>query len=95
MKTKRRRINIICSSDNYKESRKKYSQLRANYLQQFHNNNIEIIEKIRNEIVVEPHSISITTHKKAYVKCFGKLLPITIEDAERLSKTPDIIIIWQ
>lgn len=91
---KRPRINIICSSSNYEESIKKYRELRTAYIQQFHNNNIAIIEEISNRIVIEPHSISITKHKKAYVKAFGKLIPVPIEKVNELAKTPDIVIIW-
>lgn len=91
---KRPRINIICSSSNYEESLKKYKKLRTAYIQQFHNNNIEIIEEISNRIVIEPHSVSITKHKKAYVKAFGKLIPVPLEKVNELAKTPDIVIIW-
>ena len=91
MKLKRPRINRICSSKDYKHSREQYKE----YLHINHERNVEIIQKITSEIVITPKSIDITIHKKPYVKCFGKLMPITIEDAERLSKTPDIVILWQ
>lgn len=92
MKPKRPRINIICSSSNYKETAKKYKHLRFNYLQTIHQNNIELIEEIKSTIVIDENKISITKNKQAYIKVFGKLMPITNEEANNLS---NMTIIWE
>lgn len=93
MKPKKPRINIICSSSNYEESAKKYKQLRAGYLQIIHNNNIELIEDITSKIVIDNNKISITKNKQAYIKIFGKLIPITNEEIHSVPN--NITIIWE
>ena len=90
---KRSRINIICSSSNYEESAKKYKKLRTNYLQSIHNNNLELIEEIKSKIVIDENKITISQHKQAYIKVFGKLMPIAQNDITNLPK--NITIIWQ
>lgn len=92
MKPKRPRINIICSSSNYEETTKKYKKLRFNYLQTIHQNNIELIEEIKSTIVIDENKITITKNKQAYIKVFGKLMPITNEEANNLS---NMTIIWE
>ena len=92
MKPKKPRINIICSSSNYEETAKKYKQLRFNYLQTIHNNNIELIKEIKSKIVIDENKISITKHKQAYIKVFGTLIPITNKEASTLS---NMTIIWE
>lgn len=89
---KRPRINIICSSSNYEESAKKYKKLRTNYLQSIHNNNLELIEEIKSKIVIDENKITISQHKQAYIKVFGKLMPITNKEASTLS---NMTIIWE
>lgn len=69
------KVNRICSSENYELSRKYH----IDYLKKEHLKNIEIIESMEIKIV-----------KKAYVRCFGELVPITEEEAKML-KTMTII----
>lgn len=68
----------LCSSDNYVISKK----LHKAFLIEEHNKNAVIIEHI-----ITKHST-----KKAYVKCFGKLMPITVEEAKELGTA--ITVIW-
>ena len=75
---KRFKTSRLCSSDNYVISKK----LHKAFLVEEHNKNAVIIEHI-----IERHST-----KKAYVKCFGKLMPITVEEAKELGTA--ITVIW-
>ena len=72
---KKFKINRLCSSDNYILSKK----LHREYLVEEHNNNAVIIEQI---VTSRP--------KRAYVRCFGELIPITIEEASTITTT----VIW-
>lgn len=90
---KRKRIGFICSSSNYNEDRIKYKKLRSEYIKTEHNKNIEIVKEISSHIVIDDNKITISKHKQAYIKVFGKLMPITQEEANNLST--NITIIWQ
>ena len=52
------------------------------FLIEEHNKNALVLEHI-----IEKHST-----KKAFVRCFGELLPITLEEAERIGTS--VTIIW-
>lgn len=76
---KRFKVSRVCSSDNYKESKK----LHKEYIQNFHNTHIIEIESISSSIVIKP---------KYYISCFGKLMEITEVEAIRLKESVKIII---
>lgn len=67
----------ICSSENYELSRKVHIQ----YLRELHYKNVVLIEEI----------VKISNVKRAYVKCFGELIPITLEEAHKIEKSVTII----
>lgn len=75
---KRFKQNRICSSDNYFLSR----QIYRNYLRRWH-------AEHSNEILVITQNIAV--HQKCYVKCFGKLVEISENDAIRLETCMTII----
>lgn len=77
MKRKRFTRNRVCSSDNYKLSRVLYNE----YIVEQHKTNIEMVEQIT----------VVNYIKKAYVRCFGELIPITLEEAHRIENTVTII----
>lgn len=85
MKRKRKKQGAICSSTNYRQSRQEYRE----YLRRWHNEHVEEIERISASIEVTT-SIKVT-YKKAYIRVFGELIPITIEEAEILKETTVII----
>ena len=68
----------LCSSDNYIVSKR--SHIRS--IIDFHNNNIACIAEIMEKRV----------HKIPYVKVFGKLVQISIEEATQIDTT--ITVIW-
>lgn len=68
----------VCSSDNYVISKK----LHKAFLIEEHDKNAVVLEHI-----ITKHST-----KKAFVKCFGELMPITLEEAERIGTS--VTIIW-
>ena len=68
----------IASSDHYEWSLRYHRK----WLLLEHLKNVEILSET-----------TVTVRKKAYVKCFGKLVSITDEQARKFSK--DIEIIWQ
>lgn len=70
--------NRICSSDNYILSRRVYrNYFRRRYAE--HSDEILVITQ------------NITIHQKCYVKCFGKLVEISENDAIRLETCMTII----
>lgn len=75
---KRFKQSRMCSSDNYTLSRK----LHKAFLIEEHNKNAVVIE----------HIIEKCSTKKAFVRCFGELMPITLEEAERIGTS--VTIIW-
>ena len=75
---KRFKQSRICSSDNYVLSKR----LHKVFLMEEHNKNAVVLEHI-----IEKHST-----KKAYVKCFGELIPITVEEAEIIGKS--VTVLW-
>ncbi len=75
---KRIRLNAICSSDNYEESRK----LHIEYVQKYCKEHIEEFTKLTQEIKSET---------KCYVSCFGKLIEITELEATKIEKSIKII----
>ena len=75
---KRFKQTRVCSSDNYTLSKK----LHKAFLVEEHNKNAVVIE----------HIIEKCSTKKAFVRCFGELMPITIEEAERIGTS--VTIIW-
>ena len=68
----------LCSSDNYIISKK----LHKAFLIEEHNKNAVVLE----------HIITKNSTKKAFVRCFGELMPITVEEAERIGTS--VTIIW-
>lgn len=62
---KRFKISRLASSDNYELSRKVHAQ----YLQNWHNANIEVITEI-----------SLVIKEQKYIRVFGKLIPISEEE---------------
>ena len=72
------KVNRICSSKNYKESKEYHKK----YIREQHSLNISIVETITTEIGLIKHP---------YVKCFGKLMPITAKEAATLK----IEVIWK
>lgn len=85
MKRKRKKQGAICSSTNYRQSRQQY----YDYLRRWHNEHVEEVERLSASIQVTT-SIRVV-HKKAHVRVFGELIPITIEEAEILKETTLII----
>ena len=85
MKRERFHLDRICSSQDYKQS----VELRRQYLKRFHEENLEEIERITASIKVTT-SVKVI-YKKAYIKVFGELIQITIEEAEMLKETTVII----
>ena len=79
-KRKRFRRSRICSGTNYEVSR----ELGRQYLTEKHESHIEEIQIISSRITVK---------KAAYVSCFGRLIPISYEEAEALSVS--VKIIWK
>ena len=75
---KRFKQTRVCSSDNYTLSKK----LHNAFLIEEHNKNAVVLEHI-----ITKHST-----KKAFVRCFGELMPITLDEAERIGTT--VTIIW-
>ena len=67
----------VCSSDNYILSKK----LHKAYLIEKHNNNAIVLE----------HIIEKRTIKKAFVKVFGELMPISLEEAETIGTSVEIL----
>lgn len=68
--------NAICSSKNYKQSKK----LHMDMLKKNHGVFMEMI--IKKEIVIKKH---------AYIKVFGKLIAITSDEVTELEKVMTII----
>lgn len=85
MKRKRKKQGAICSSTNYRQSRQQY----YDYLRRWHNEHVEEIERISASIEVTT-SIKVI-YKRAFIRVFGELIPITIEEAEILKETTVII----
>ena len=75
---KRFKQTRVCSSDNYVLSKK----LHKAFLIEEHNKNAVVIE----------HIIEKCSTKKAFVRVFGELMPITIEEAERIGTS--VTILW-
>jgi hypothetical protein len=67
---------MICSTEDYHDSKKRHIA----YIQREHNNNKSIIDKIMP-----------TLKKEAYVKCFGKLIHISQNQASKMENSVDII----
>ena len=68
--------NVICSSENYRQSKK----LHMDMLERNHKVFMEMV--IKGEIVIK---------KQAYIKVFGNLMAITPSEAVRLEKIMTII----
>ena len=68
--------NVICSSENYKQSKK----LHMDMLKRNHEVFMEMV--IKGEIVIK---------KQAYIKVFGNLMAITPSEVERFEKEMTII----
>lgn len=75
MTRKRFSRNIIASSDSYKK------RSHDNYIKEQHEQNKDIISEI---------SVSIKVAPKYYIKCFGKLIQITEEEA--MSTSIEVVI---
>lgn len=74
------RRSRICSGIDYEVSR----ELGKKYLEEKHESHIEEIQIISSRITIK---------KAAYVSCFGRLIPISYEEAEALSVS--VKIIWK
>ena len=79
-KRKRLRRSRICSGTNYEVSK----ELGRKYLAEKRESRIEEIQIISSRITIK---------KAAYVSCFGRLIPISYEEAEALSVS--VKIIWK
>ena len=75
---KRFKTSRLCSSDNYIISKRLYKT----FLIEEHNKNALVLE----------HIITKNSTKKAFVRCFGELMPITLDEAER--RGTSVTIIW-
>lgn len=64
---KRFKINRLAFSDNYELSRR----IHAQYIENWHNDNIETITEITTSLVV---------NKQKYIRVFGELIPISEEE---------------
>lgn len=76
MKRKKFKRNILCSSENYEESR----QSRPKFIRENHIKNIEFIEEIMESLP-----------KRAYIRVFGKLVPIEEKEIIKYKQTYTII----
>lgn len=74
------RRSRICSGADYEMSR----ELGKKYLEEKHESRIEEIQVISSRITIK---------KAAYVSCFGKLIPVSYEEAEILSTS--VKIVWK
>lgn len=72
------KVDRICSSDNYTLSRK----IHKAFLMEEHKENTVAIKQIFTE----------TSTKKAYVKCFGKLIPLTENEVYKIEES--VTVIW-
>lgn len=83
-KKKRKRIPglPICSGSNYSQSRFFYRKK----LEENHRLHKEYFEQISATITVEIKNIEILP-KKAFVKCFGSIMEITLTKAKELEDT--------
>ena len=70
--------SMICDGQHYTESRRAHRE----YIKEQHCKNVEIIQQISATIIIK---------KQAYIVCFGKLIPVTVEE---IHKIQDIKIIW-
>ena len=75
---KRFKTSRLCSSENYVISKR----MHKTFLIEEHNKNALVLE----------HIITKNSTKKAFVRCFGELLPITLEEAKRIGTS--VAIIW-
>lgn len=75
MKRERFRLERVCSSDNYVQS--KITHIK--FLETTHNNNIVEIKEITKSV------------KLAYIKCFGRIKRITLEEAKEIKKYYPVI----
>lgn len=64
---KRFKINRLVSFDNYELS----GRIHAQYIENWHNDNIETITEITTSLVV---------NKQKYIRVFGELIPISEEE---------------
>lgn len=74
------RRSRICSGTNYEVSK----ELGRQYLKEKHESRIEEIQIISSRITIK---------KAAYVSCFGRLIPVSYEEAEILSTS--VKIVWK
>lgn len=75
---KRFKSERLCSSDNYKSSKRAHIE----FIHRWHDENIVEITRITSIIPVE----------RVYVKCFGRLIEITPEEALKMNGSIEIII---
>lgn len=78
MSKKRFNTSRICSSDNYKLSK----EIHKEYIIEQHYKNHVIVEQITSTTCIK---------KKAYVRCFGKLMPVTQEEITKIENSVNII----
>ena len=76
---KRFKVDRVCSSDNYILSRKYHVE----FLEKEHKTNSVILQKYQE--------VRITNKGVPHVKCFGKLMRITLKEAESLKGIATII----
>lgn len=89
---KRPRIGLICSSENYAESRQKCKERRENYLTIEHNKNAHIVEEISAKTIISENTI-VKSRLKPFIKVFGELMLITHDEVEKLPS--NVTVIWQ
>lgn len=76
---KRFKVDRVCSSENYTLSRKYHVE----FLEKEHKTNSVILQKYQE--------VRITNKGIPYVKCFGKLIQITAEEAETLKGISTVV----
>ncbi len=79
MARKRINLNAVCSSENYKSSKK----LHNDYVRDWHNQHTEEIEIITRSIVIK---------RRYFVSVFGELVEVTETEARMLEKSVKIIV---
>lgn len=72
------KVDRICSSDNYTLSRKIHKAF--------------LMEKHLENTVITKQVITENSTKKAYVKCFGKLIPLTEHEVYKIEES--VTVIW-
>ena len=78
--------NIIASNDAYK------CHSHKRMLEENHLANMDYFSHIDDTIIVDPKKVSEIIKRNYFTRCFGKLIKISKDEAERLSSELVIII---